>query len=95
MPNKLRFDPKNGCKTEGLVAKCAIDTSTNIVTLTNAFTQDFAGGKQLIVTIQSATNPSGAMEAGPWSVTTENLFNGEYYLVDSETSATSFFAKPG
>jgi hypothetical protein len=45
--------------------------------------------------IKSATNPYGSREAGPWSILTENLFNGVYYKVDEGTASTSFFAKPG
>jgi hypothetical protein len=63
--------------------------------LLNAFNKDFAGGQQLKVIISPGTNPNGSREAGAWGITTEMMFDGQYYLVDGETSPTSFFARPG
>ena len=95
MPKHLIFDASKGCKAEVLAADCKLDAKTNKIVLLNAFNKDFAGGQQLKVVISPGTNPNGSRDAGAWGIATEMLFDGQYYLVDGETSPTSFFAKPG
>ena len=42
--------------------------------------------------IGPATNPTGARQAGPWTVRTESAIDGTFYKVDESTSQSSFVA---
>lgn len=62
---------------------CTIeDDAKNILVVRNYFKNFNQGGKQLQLLIGPANNPTGAREAGPWSVRTETEVDGEYYSVD-------------
>ena len=47
------------------------------------------------MTVGLGRNPTGAMQAGPYSVTTEQPIGSDYYAIDSETSLISFLALSG
>lgn len=47
------------------------------------------------MTVGLGRNPTGAMQAGPYAVTTEQPIGNTYYAIDSETSQTSFLALSG
>ena len=95
MPPTLIFDQSKGCTVALTIATCELDASTNTVTLTNIFDEKFEGGNILKFIIVKATNPSGAREAGPWSIRSESIFDGEYFVVDGFSSAESFYARSG
>lgn len=95
MPPTLTFNQAEGCNVGITIADCSLDAANNILTLTNIFDDVFFGGQQLKFRISAATNPQGARPAGPWSIHSENLFDGNYEIVDGQTSPESFYAKPG
>ena len=95
MPKTLFFDAEKGCSVDLAFAKCAVDVNTNIITLTEIFRESFPGGTEIKFILKSATNPTGAREAGAWSIRTERPFEGKFYTVDRFESETSFYALPG
>jgi hypothetical protein len=76
MPTTLTFDAAEGCTIVATSADCEIDTDTNIITVTNLFSDIYEGGKPIKLIIAAARNPIGAQEAGPWSVTTLRPYDG-------------------
>jgi hypothetical protein len=56
---------------------------SNILTLKNLFVKDFVAGTQLKLNISSGSNPLGSRAVGPWSIRSEILVDGTYYVVDS------------
>ena len=94
MPLTLIFEGDD-CTIDKPLATCEVDPDTNIVTVTDLFTEVYQGGQKIKFTISKATNPTGSRAAGPWSVTTFRPYEGEYFIVDAGTADESFFAKPG
>lgn len=96
MPPHLIFDQERGCEVALTLATCVLDASTNTITLTDIFEEEFEGGNLMKFILVQATNPSGARQAGPWSIRSEQKFDdGKYYVVDGEVSPESFFARSG
>jgi len=47
------------------------------------------------MTVGLGRNPTGAMPAGPYTVTTEQPIDNQYFAIDSDTSLVSFKAQSG
>ena len=47
------------------------------------------------MTVGLGRNPTGAMPAGPYTVTTEQPIGNKYYAIDADTSQVSFNALSG
>jgi hypothetical protein len=65
------------------------------IIVSEIFPNGHTGGDQVKFTISPGMNPTGAMQAGPYTVTTEQPIGDKFYSIDEETSPLSFIALSG
>lgn len=82
MPTNLVFDINKPCKVDIPDAKCKVERTikgfvwqgdfvkTRIV-VSDIFKEEYKGGEMIKFTVSPGRNPTGAMPAGPYTVTTE------------------------
>jgi hypothetical protein len=106
MPTNLFFDVKKPCSVNIQGASCKVTIKrqgfsskgqflTTRLIITNLFKKEFTGGEMIKMTVGLGRNPTGAMPAGPYTVTTEQPIGNDFYAIDSETSSSSFTALSG
>lgn len=52
-------------------------------------------GSTVNLTIKGVQNQNSAKDAGDFTIITQNLYEGKYYVVDEHTSSNSFVATTG
>ena len=89
---------------DGTAPTCSINTLTNSFYIDTPFSSntlpswDFlvtTSNAAMTMTINGATNPVSARDAGTWKVLTHNKVLTSYYVVDSGSGLTSFTSIAG
>jgi hypothetical protein len=106
IPANIEFDKDKPCFVGGVPgAQCEVVRAVKkgfvwnglrtMVIVTEVFPNGHTGEDQVKFTISPGRNPTGAMQAGPYTITTEQPIGDKFYAIDEETSADSFIALSG
>jgi hypothetical protein len=72
-----------------------IDGKITIPNIVSSSGTILPAGSTINLIIKGVKNQNSAKDAGDFTVITQNLYEGKYYIVDQQTSSNSFVATTG